>query len=379
MKGKNMDIDKLKIGTEGTFVPPFDKSIERIRKIEEGGYDSVWWADHLMSWIPESIWTPDITKLAVGQKSPHTYFDALCTIAVAAWSTTKIQVGTCVTETFRRHPAVLAQEFLTLDHISKGRAILGIGAGEIENITPYGIEYNNPVGRLEESIKIIKLLWEKKEKFDFNGKFWKLKDAVMGLTPYVKDKYPPIWIGAHGPKMLDLAGRLADGWLPASIDTKAYKDGLKIIRESAKKAGRNPDDITPGFWCYSILDEDSEECHRLLETPLAKNFLLAKSDANFKRFGISHPLGENFYGLLNFIPTHYDRKTVLDAIKKIPTKMCEDSYLCGTPDDVISQIEKYVKIGLQHIVICNVTLFCDVGKLKSSYECMKKVVDYFKG
>ncbi|MFX1295612.1 MAG: LLM class flavin-dependent oxidoreductase [Promethearchaeota archaeon] len=374
-----MDTDKLKIGTEGTFVPPFDKGIERVKRIEESGYDSVWWADHLMSWIPESIWTPDITQLAAFQKSPHVFFDALCTIGIAALNTEKIRLGTSVTETFRRHPAMLAQAFLTLDHASKGRAILGIGAGEGENIEPYGIEWNKPVSRLEEAIKIIKLLWKSEEKFDFNGKFWKLKDAVMGLTPYEKDKYPPIWIGAHGPKMLDLTGRLGDGWFPANLDPNSYKEGLKIIRESAKKAGRNSDEITPALWCYAVLDDDSEVCHELIETPMAKNFLLATSYHNFERFGIKHPLGEKFYGLLDFVPTRYDKETVLEAINKIPFKMCEDAFLHGTPDEMISQIEKYVKIGLKHIVICNITFFCDAVKIKSSFKCMKKIVEYFKG
>ncbi|NIW52964.1 MAG: LLM class flavin-dependent oxidoreductase, partial [Candidatus Korarchaeota archaeon] len=59
-----MDIDDIRIGTEGTFLPPFENGINTVKRIEELGYDSVWWADHLMSWIPESIWTPDIAEVA---------------------------------------------------------------------------------------------------------------------------------------------------------------------------------------------------------------------------------------------------------------------------------------------------------------------------
>jgi len=373
-----MDND-LKIGTEGTFVPPFDRGITTIKRIEETGYDSVWWADHLMGWIPESIWTPDIVELAAYQESPHVFYEALCTIAIAAWNTQRIHLGTGVTETFRRHPAVLAQTFLTLDHLSKGRVILGIGAGEGENVTPYGIEWKQPVSRLEESIKIIRLLWEKDKKVDFNGKFWKLKDAVLALKPYVRGKYPPIWIGAHRHKMLEMTGRLGDGWLPSNVDPDQYKEGLGIIRESAKRADRDPNEITPALWCYTILDEDHEECHRMLEAPLAKNFVLILPNEIFERYGIQHPFGKNYYGLLDYIPTKYDRKTILEAFEKIPRKLCEDYYLHGTPDEVIGRIEKYVKIGLKHIVLCNITFFCDVGKIKSSFDCMKNVLGYFKG
>ncbi len=373
-----MDVDNIKIGTMSAFLPPFDKGISTVQRIENAGYDSAWWLDHLMGWVPESIWTPEITELARYQSSPHVFFDTLCTLAVAAWNTKNILLGPSVTETFRRHPAMLAQAFLTLDHISKGRAILGIGAGEGENITPYGIKWSKPAGRLEEAIKIIRLLWENREKVDFDGKFWKLKDAVLGLEPYREGKYPPIWIGAHRPRMLDITGRLGDGWLPAILDDDFYANGLKTIRESAKKAGRTQDEITPALWAYSVLDEDHSESLRMLESPLAKNYLLTLPSEIFERYGIQHPLGEDFYGLLDYIPTRYDQKTVLNAISKIPRKMCEDHYMHGTPDEIISQIEKFARLGMQHIVLCNMTFFFDVSKMRSSFNCMKKIVGYFK-
>ncbi len=373
------DIDDIRIGTEGTFLPPFENGITTVKRLEELGYDSVWWADHLMSWIPESIWTPDIAEVAAYRDTPHVFFDALCTIAVAAWSTTRVLLGPAVTETFRRHPAVLAQAFLTLDHLSKGRVILGIGAGEGENVTPYGIKWNKPVSRLEEAINIIKLLWENDEKVDFDGKFWKLKDAVLGLEPYEKGKYPPIWIGAHRPKMLEMTGRLGDGWLPANLDLDLYREGLGIIRDSAKRAGRDPDEITPALYTYVFLDEDHEECHRMLGTPMAKNFAMVTPPEVFKRYGVQHPFGENYYGLLEFIPTRYDRKTMLEALEKVPTKLCEDNFLHGTPDEIIGKIEKYTKIGLKHVVINNMTFFLDIRKIKSSFKCMKKILTYFKG
>ena len=373
-----MSVDDVKIGTMSAFLPPFDKGIDTVKRIEDAGYDSAWWLDHLMGWVPESIWTPDVVELAAFQDNPHVFFETLCTLAVAAWNTKKIFLGPSVTETFRRHPAMLAQAFLTLDHISKGRMILGIGAGEGENVTPYGIEWNQPASRLEESIKIIRLLWENDEKIDFKGKYWKLKDAVLGLKPYEDGKYPPIWIGAHGPKMLEITGRVGDGWLPAILNLDFYKEGLATIKESARKAGRTPDEITPALWAYTVLDEDHSECLRMLETPLAKNYMLTLPNDVFERYDIQHPFGENFYGLLHYVPTRYDRKTVLDALEKIPRKMCEDCYLHGTPDEIISQIEKLAKLGMRHIVLCNMTFFFDIRKLRSSFDCMKKVLQYFK-
>jgi len=374
-----MDAGDVKIGTLISFPPPFDSGINIVKTIEEIGYDSAWWPDHLMSWVPDSIWTPDIVELATFQENPHVFFEALCTIAVAAWNTKKILLGPSVTETFRRHPAMLAQAFLTLDHISKGRVILGIGAGEGENITPYGIEWDKPASRLEESLKIIRLLWENRKKVDFNGKFWKLKDAVLGLEPYEKGKYPPIWIGAHRPKMFEIIGRMGDGWLPATPDIEFYKDGLKIIKESAKKAGRDSEEITPALWSYAVLDKDHDECLRMLENPLAKNYMLTLSNETFERYGVQHPFGKNYYGLVEYIPTRYDRETMLDALEKVPRKICEDYYIWGTPDEVISKIERFAKVGMKHIVLCNMTHLFDLNKVGSSFDNMEKVVQYFKG
>ena len=117
----------------------------------------------------------------------------------------------------------------------------------------------------------------------------------------------------------------------------------------------------------------------MLGTPMAKNFVLILPPEIFKRYGVQHPFGENYYGLLEFIPTRYDRKMMLDALERVPTKLCEDHFLHGSPDEVIGIIEKYAKIGLKHFVINNMTFFLDVRKIKSSFKCLKKVLTYFKG
>jgi len=373
-----MDLDELKIGIEATSIPPFKVGIESVKEYELQGYDSVWWFDHLMNWIPESIWTPDITELARIVKSPHELYDAIILLAIAAWNTKNILLGTAVTETLRRTPASLAQTFLTIDHLSKGRAILGIGAGIAANILPYGIQWSKPVSQFEEAIEIIRLLWEKDDKVDFNGNFWTMKDAILGLKPYKKRKYPPIWIGAHERRMLEITGRLGDGWLPVTIDPDSYREKLKVIRASAKKYGRNPEEIVPALYCLCILDEQSEVCHEILNSPLMKIFAFPKTDEDFKRYGATHPLGENFNGTRDYIPTRCDKDTVLNAIDKVPTKMLEDNFLLGTPDEIIGRIEEYVRLGLKHIILCNVTYLADVHKMNSSQSCMTKVLNYFK-
>src|SRR5204863_292788 len=86
-------------------------------------------------------------------------------------------------------------------------------------------------GRLEEAIEVIRALWAADGPIDFAGDFFNLKDAVLGLDPY-EGTAPPIWLAAHGPRMLKICGRLADGWLPTNIKPEAYGEKLATIRRS---------------------------------------------------------------------------------------------------------------------------------------------------
>lgn len=376
-----MDINDLKIGIDATFFQPFKQGINTIKLIEQSGFNSVFFGDHLMGLFPESLWTPDIISAASVIESPHQYYETFTTMAMAASNTKKVTIGTGVTEVFRHHPAVLAQTILTLDHISRGRVILGLGAGEGENIIPYGIKMEKPVSRLDEALTIIKLLWENYEKVDFDGKFWTLKDAVLTLKPFKKRKYPPIWVAAHGPQMLELAGKHADGWYPTKnemLTPNIYQEKFNVVKNSAKKAGRDPDKIIPAMWSVLIVDDSPDEVERMSDMTIAKFAGLFLTKEHYETLGLSYPFGEDYSWLKNFIPTRYDRKTMLEIIAKVPKEAFFAIGIVGTPDDVIDQIEKYAKIGLKHIVFWNLTYVCDLTKLNSSHSCLIKVLEYFR-
>jgi phthiodiolone/phenolphthiodiolone dimycocerosates ketoreductase len=373
-----MDISDIKIGIENTYTFPFTNGIRNTKIYEKHGFDSLWYTDHIMSWFPDAIWTPDLVNISTFLRKPHDFYNVFPTMAVAANNTKKPFLGTIVTETFRHHPALLAHMIITIDHISRGRVILGIGAGEGENIIPYGIKWEKPVSRLEEAIKIIKLLWRRDKKVHFDGNFWKLEDAVLSLKPFKGTRPPPIWIGAFGPKMLELTGKLGDGWLPYAMPLKEYNECLGKVQLAAKKEGRKPNDITPAIALCLLTDEKQEVCNEMLEAPLVKNQLLTSPDRYFRDYGISHPLGNDFYGALEYIPTRYNKETLLEAYKKIPVDMCKDFFVYGTPENIIEKIEEYIKVGAKHIIIVNYTTLCDINKANSSYICIKKVLDYFK-
>jgi phthiodiolone/phenolphthiodiolone dimycocerosates ketoreductase len=369
----------VKVGAPGAINPPVDVVLRTAKRNEEKGYDSLWYPDHWMAWHPESIWTEDITPIAKFQKNPHVYLDPVATMAAVGVVTERVQLGTCVTEPVRRHPAMLANEWLTLDHITKGRVILGLGSGEAENNEPYGIPFEKTVSKFEEAITIIKLLWANDEPIDFDGQFWTMRDAVNGMQPYTPGKPPPIWTGAHGPRMCRITGRLADGWLPSLLTVDEYKEKLGIIHESAAKAGRDLSDFEAGMWNYAIVDADHEECHRILEAPLLKAYMLVLAAEQYTKRGMTHPFGDDFHGLSDYIPTRYGRDETLKAIDQVPFELIHELMPHGTPDELVAIARDYEAAGAQHIMLWNVTFLGDFTKVGESFHLMDDVLAGIKG
>ncbi|HEX9175148.1 MAG TPA: LLM class flavin-dependent oxidoreductase, partial [Mycobacterium sp.] len=137
---------------------PLDLS--QLARLDAGRYHSIWLPDHMVSFWPDSIWTPEFTDLATVSPSPHRNLDGMAVAAAAAVLTRNVPIATSVVDTVRRHPSLLAQSALTIDHLAKGRFILGLGSGETENTVPYGFDFNKPVARFEEALKVIRLLWD---------------------------------------------------------------------------------------------------------------------------------------------------------------------------------------------------------------------------
>ncbi len=366
---------KLKLGIPGGIMPPFGKVIQQAQRGEARGYDSAWWPCHLMGWHPQSVWIPEVTELAKYQRSADVYFDPIAAVSAVAASTQKIQLGIGVTDLIRRHPTMLAQAALTVDHVAQGRLILGLGSGEQCNMTPYGFDFSQPVGKLEEGLKVMRLLWESGGKpVTFEGKYFHLNGAVLGLEPY-NGKTPQVWIAAHGPRMLQVTGRLADGWLPTRMTPAEYGEKLKVIRESAKQAGRGEDAVTAGMLAYVVVDEDRKEVTRIMDHLLVKGLCLLLPAETFQRFGYEPPFGEGKVGFHDYIPSLFGYDDAMRVIKKVPREVVEYFTLHGTPEDVAQQVQDLAAAGLRHVVLWNITAFGDLTKAKSSFQCMDRVKD----
>jgi phthiodiolone/phenolphthiodiolone dimycocerosates ketoreductase len=370
---------KVTLGVPGRIMPPADKAIEFAQRAEADGFDSIWWPCHLMGWIPDSVWTEDLTLLAKYQANPHVHFEPLTMMGAVGAATSSLRVGVSVTDTIRRHPAMFAQQALTVDHLARGRAIFGLGSGERMNVAPYGIEWSKPVGRLEEALKVIRLLWEADGPVDFHGDFFNLDAAVLGLDPY-EGTSPPIWVAAHGPRMLDITGRLGDGWLPTNITAEDYADKLTVIHQSGEKAGRDLSDFTPSMLAYVLCAPDEETLDRMCDQMLVRLLFAAVglSPETWERHGSSSPF-QGGSGFHSYVPTKVTRAEAERVASHIVPGIVKDATLHGTPEQIADKIRAYQQAGLKDIVLWNITPFGDPALSGYSFKAMAEVKDLLAG
>lgn len=195
---------------------------------EELGFDSIWLFDHFMALYAD----PDGPCL-----------ETSTLLAALAKETSRAKIGVLVYGNTHRHPAVLAKEIVTVDHVSNGRAILGIGAGWNEREhRAYGIPFpsaGDRVEMLDESLQIMESLFTQR-RTTFNGEHYQLEDAPFAPKP-VQEKLP-VLIGGTRPRMLKVVARHADLW-DTSRDPNQLKEGLEQIRINCQEIGRDPGEI----------------------------------------------------------------------------------------------------------------------------------------
>lgn len=344
---------KIEVGVSGLTRPPVDALIPLAQALEANGFEAMWFADHFLHWYPPSVWTPDIFPQAATEPSPHTFLDPGPLMGAVVTHTERMFVGTGVTDAIRRHPAVIAQTFATLDHMSHGRVRLGIGVGEAENIVPYGLPYDRTASRLIEAVQVIRLLWSTTDPVDFDGEFTQLDQAVIGLGPY-GERPPEIWMPAHRPRVVRATGELADGWMPILVDPEEYRSLLGDIRAASRAAGRPADAVRPGLYVWVVCDEDPDVAERLLDSPALRLIALTAPASLYEAAGAEHPLATK-WGLTHFVPTALSRAEALAAARAVPDEVLREYFTWGTPDDVVRRLEPFLEAGCEVFNLTNVS------------------------
>jgi phthiodiolone/phenolphthiodiolone dimycocerosates ketoreductase len=323
---------------------PLDLS--QLQLLDSCRYHSIWLPDHMVSFWPDAIWTPEFTDLATASASPHRHLDGLAVAAAVAVLTKNVPIATCVVDTVRRHPSSLAQTALTIDHLSRGRFILGLGSGETENTVPYGFDFSRPVGRFEESLQVIRRLWESDGPVDFSGRFFRLQHARLDTEPF-EGRFPRIWVGASGPRMLQIAGRYANGWWPAGAYTpEEYAAKLQVLRHSAEQAGRDPLAIVPAL-IHICLIGDEAELAEILQAPLVKAFVLQIPATVLRARGFDHPLGEAWQGIQDINPGLLTRERIIAMLAKVDVEAILSVVPHGTPRQIARDFKAYADAGMR--------------------------------
>jgi len=271
-------------------------------KIEELGFDSVWVPDHEV--------------------------DPLIALSSVAANTRRIRLGTCVLVPGHRNPVLLARQISSVDNLSGGRLILGLGAGEGKEM--FGARLDRPVTRMLETIRILKELWQH-TKVTYHGNFWAVDDYSLDLKP-VQKPHPPIWFGASGPRMLGIAAKYGNGCFGPQLIPGHYGEWLKKLRNAAKKVGRDPSTIVPAHLPFTSISNDHETALKWL-TPDVRWFLV----------WASRPPSS--------LPQLLGYEEGWKEEEDVPKRAIERCFVVGTPDECAARMEDFVRSGVRYFVL----------------------------
>jgi phthiodiolone/phenolphthiodiolone dimycocerosates ketoreductase len=241
------------------------------------------------------------------------------------------------------------------------------------NVTPYGLEWSRPYSRLAEALDVMRLLWSADGPVDYHGRFFRLERAVLGLGPF-EDRPPQVWIAAHAPKMLALVGSQGDGWLPTQMEPEEYAEKLGAIRESAERAGRDPEAITPSMLAYVLAAPDEEALERMCANPLVRLLFPAVSvpASAYAQAGVAPPF-ESGAGYESYLPSVVPREEAMRLAERIPPAIVRRTTLHGDAAAIASQVRAFQDAGLRDIVLWNITAFADPALAGHSFRVLRDV------
>ncbi len=310
---------------------PFRNIIQRAQFCEKNGFDSVLIDDHLL--------------YGTGEASAPEPFTTLTALAL---QTKRIRVGIAVTDLVRRHPAIVAQAAATLANIAPGRVFLGLGAGDPMNQAPFGLPTHHRYGKLEEGLKVLRMLWASsiEKPARFKGRFFKLNNAYLQTSP-PNDGPVPVYLAAFGKKMLQLTGREADGWVPHCHTPKTYRDDLKIVEEAARTARRSMNNFYPGYYTLASASNNREVADANVLGP-ARYFLALIPEALRKVDPSANHPGRIWEKM--DLPK-LQRETIREIASTIPSETALNTVIHGTPNDCVEQVSRFQKAGCREMML----------------------------
>jgi len=261
----------------GVFLFPTDYTIrpdELARAAEERGYESLWFPEH--THIPTSRRSPWPGGPTLPKEYWHTH-DLFVALATAAAATTRLRIGSGICLLIERDPITTAKEVATLDFLSRGRFLFGIGGGwNAEEMEDHGTEFRTRWKLLRERVGAMKRIWTEDEA-SFEGDFVRFPPLWSWPKP-VQKPHPPILLGGHGPRALRRVVDYCDGWLPIGMRTGDLAAGLEELRRIAREKGRDPASISVSVYGARM---DADALAQLRELGVERAiFALPSADAD---------------------------------------------------------------------------------------------------
>ncbi len=290
---------------------------------EAGGMDSFWVADQ--RWMR----------------------DVYVSLAYLACHTRHVQLGLRVTDPYVRHPGLTAVAVATLDEISGGRAILGIGAGG-SGFAQMGLAREKPAVAVYEAIELIRLLWRGTEDVDYQGQVvsWQRGKLEFPCRPDI-----PIVIAARGPRLLEVAGEVADG---AIVATGVTADGVAWahdrVQAGERRAGRREGTVELLHMTYISIDADAARARQAVKAGIVGAVAGSHPTYDFLRAnGLEVP--PTLYAYLDTGARDPQR-----IVQLIPDAMVEKLAIAGTADECTAQLRALIRTGIQHVLLAPIAV-----------------------
>ena len=249
-----MTIHRAPDDLTGPWEPKIDQLVDFVQAVDAAGFDSLWVGDHLSMPLP--------------------FLDPFQLLAQAAVASRRLLLGTAVYLLPLRHPGPVAKQAKTLDHLSEGRFIFGVGIGG-EFPKEYelaGVPIGERGARLGESVTAMRQLWTARPA-SHDGQFFKFSDVLMRPPPR-QGGGPPIWFGGRREAALKRMGRLADGYVSYVVTPDMYRDALGTIAMAADEAGRTLSRFGTGHLMFTRVDDDHESALEVATQSLSKRYAM---------------------------------------------------------------------------------------------------------
>ena len=282
---------------------------------ERLGYDNIWITDHF--------------------NNRNVYVS----LSVIANYTERIKLGPGVTNPYLVHPVVTAQSVASLDEVAPGRVICGIGAGDRTTLEMVGIEMKAPLRTVREAVDVIRRQIAR-VKDGYKGRMFSTSPGAR-FNFRVQNQIP-IYVGAQGPKMLQLAGAIGDGALINASHPEDIREAVKYIRRGAEREGRRIDEIEVAAYTSFSIAEDEKSARKPV-VPVVAYIVAGSPTSILEKHDIPSVVADKIRGNLA------NRRWV-EAFGAVDSDMIEAFSVCGSPDQCTEKIEGLFKTGITQFV-----------------------------